>query len=104
MTTQKFISTCAVLVTALTLAGCGGSSSGEDASYSPPVNAAPPAPAPTPAPTPEPVGESFTDWSKNGVFAKDADGAPEIMDDLTFYFDGNDNPDAYSDLLPPEVT
>lgn len=102
MTTQKLISTCAVLVMALTLAGCGGSSGGNDAEISPPVNAAPPAPPPTPAP--EPVGESFTQWSRDGVYAKDADGEPEIMDDLTFNFDGNDNPDAYSDLLPPEGT
>jgi hypothetical protein len=49
----------------------------------------------------QPKAESFTDWSKNGVFAKPAEGAPENMDTLVWNFDGNDNPNAYSELLPP---
>lgn len=89
MTTRKLLFLPLILATAFAVAGCGGSSDGD----------APTPPAPPPPP-PQ-LGESFTTWSKNGVFAKDADGDPEIMDELVFNFDGNDNPDAYADLLPP---
>ena len=67
------------------LAGCGGS----DYDMA------------TPTPPATPQAESFTNWSKTGVFTKPAEGVPENMDTLVWNFDGNDNPDAYSELLPP---
>jgi len=84
-------------IAALVVSGCGGGSDGYSESQSPVVVTPPPAPPPV-----QPTGESFTDWSRNGVFAKAPDGEPEVMDDLAFNFDGDDNPNAYSDLLPPE--
>lgn len=99
MITHRLSPLSLALATALLVVGCGGGSSGYN-DEPPPVAAAPPANPPADPPT-QPTGESFTEWSRNGVFAKPADGAPEIMDELVFNFDGDDNPDAYSDLLPP---
>jgi hypothetical protein len=86
--TRTFICT---LTAAFAVAGCGGGGYDE------------PPPQPQPQPPTQPQAESFTDWSKNGVFAKPAEGAPENMDTLVWNFDGDDNPNAYSELLPPET-
>jgi hypothetical protein len=65
------------------IAGCGG---GGGASYEAP---------PTPM---QPA--SFTNWSKQEVFAKSESALPTETETLVFTFDGDDNPDAYTDLLP----
>jgi hypothetical protein len=53
--------------------------------------------------TPQPRGEGFTAWSKSAVFNAPAEGAPVVMDSLSFNFDGNDDPNAYAELLPPSM-
>jgi hypothetical protein len=89
MKTLRFSLLSATLVAALAAAGCGGGGANTMQSYNPPTPPAPP-----------PVGESFTNWSKTAVFALPEKGAPVIMDSLVFNFDGDDNLDAYADLLP----
>jgi hypothetical protein len=86
MTTRQLTLLC-VSLAALAAAGCGGGGYDEPQPQQPPQ---------------QPQAESFTDWSKNDVFAKPAEGAPENMDTLVWNFDGDDNPNAYSELLPPE--
>ena len=88
---KRFVSSLA-LAAALAAAGCGGG--GGDQMYAPTV------PTPTP-PTSTPVAESFTNWSKTGVFAQPENAAPIAMDTLVFSFDGDENPNAYAELLPP---
>jgi len=74
-------------VVALAMTGCSG---GGD--------------APTPGYSPtQPKSESFTSWSKSAVFTKPAESTPEVMDTLVFSFDGNDDPNAYTELLPPAM-
>jgi ABC-type glycerol-3-phosphate transport system substrate-binding protein len=65
------------------IAGCGGGSS---SSYETPPVATQPA--------------SFTSWSKQEVFAKAETATPTETEPLMFNFDGDDNPDAYAELLP----
>jgi hypothetical protein len=81
------------LAIAFAVVGCGGG--GDRMGYQQPA----PMPMPTPPP-PTPTGEGFTNWSKVGVFMQSENSAPVIMDTLVFNFDGDDNPNAYSDLLP----
>jgi hypothetical protein len=100
MNTLKISLLSVALVAALAAAGCGGGGSGSTAGVPAPTPT--PTPAPTPTPTPPPTGEGFTGWSKTSVFALPEAGAPVIMDELVFSFDGDDNPTAYSDLLPVE--
>src|SRR5215831_256100 len=88
------------LATAFAVVGCGGG--GDRMGYQPPMPTPTPAPTPTPTPPPPaPTGEGFTNWSKVGVFNLPENSDPVIMDTLVFNFDGDDNPNAYSDLLPP---
>lgn len=72
------------LATALAVAGCGGSGSSYD----------------SPATPMQPSSLGFTSWSKQTVYAQSESGAPTDTDGLMFAFDGDDNPDAYNDLLP----
>jgi len=87
MKMQKYYLLSIGFATALAVAGCGSGDSE--------------APAAQPAPPEAPKAESFTNWSKNGVFAKPAEGTPEVMDTLVWNFDGDNDPAAYADLLPP---
>ncbi|HYM36048.1 MAG TPA: hypothetical protein VET48_11665 [Steroidobacteraceae bacterium] len=94
MNSRKFCLLVIGLATAFAVAGCGGGSS-----EAPSTALMPPPPPPTV------TGESFTNWSKVAVFAKPEDGKPIDMplDDkgiLTVNFDGDDNSNAYADLLP----
>ena len=91
MTTFKRNASFLLLVAALAAAGCGGG--GGDQVYNPPAPPAPPAPPP-------PSAEGFTNWFKVSVFSQPAAGTPIEMETLVFNFDSNDNPDAYSELLP----
>jgi len=73
---------------ALAMSGCGGGGGGDSSQgYSPPQARA----------------EGFTAWSKNDVFAKSAETTPVAMDSVNFNFDGNDDPNAYVELLPPAM-
>ena len=71
----------------ISLAGCSAGSDSPISNDSPPRAQA----------------EGFTHWSKSTVFNKPADSTPEIMDTLVFNFDGNDDPNAYAELLPPTM-
>jgi hypothetical protein len=88
------------LAAAFAATGCGGGG-GDRMGYQSPTPTPMPAPTPTPTPPPPPSGEGFTEWSKVGVFMQPENIAPVVMDTLVFNFDGDDNPNAYSDLLPP---
>jgi hypothetical protein len=82
--TKKKLSWVLACVTTLTVAGCD---SNHRQSYS--------APAPAQIQT-----ANFTHWSKQEVFAKPETALPTESEDLVFNFDGDNNPDAYTDLLP----
>jgi hypothetical protein len=73
------------LAIAFAVAGCGGGSSQSDAAL---------------MTTPTPTSESFTNWSKANVFAQPEDATPIVADTSDFTFDGDDDPNAYTDLAP----
>lgn len=88
MKSLKLVMLSVCLVAAFAATGCGGGSDRQVSTM------------PTPTPTPMSSAVEFTDWSKTTVFPGMEDGTPVNMDSLTFNFDSDDNPSAYSDLLP----
>jgi hypothetical protein len=78
------------------LGGCGGG--GGNAGGGNDAGAPPPASNP-PATTPADVG--FTSYSKQ-MHAVAENDQPWDVDTVTFTFDGDQDPHAYDDLLPPE--
>jgi hypothetical protein len=96
MSILKHTGSSLLLIAALAAAGCGGGGGGGDP-Y------AMPTPTPTPTPSPTPTAESYTNWFKVAVFSQPAANPPVDMDTLVINFDSNENPDAFSDLFPPEV-
>lgn len=83
-----------ILLAAIALSGCGGGGGG---SYGSSPNT--PAPAPAPTPTPMPSSVSFTGWSK-ATFGSEEVGAPSEFATVEFNFDSDEDPTAYSDLIP----
>jgi hypothetical protein len=72
------------LAAAFTAAGCSGGGGYESQTVPPPTS----------------TQISFTNWSKQTVYGQSENATPTDLDGLTFAFDGDDNADAYSDLLP----
>lgn len=50
---------------------------------------------------PQPASLGFTQWSKQFVYAQTDASTPIETEMLSFNFDGDEDPNAYLDLLPP---
>jgi hypothetical protein len=85
-----------VLALALTasaaITGCGGGGGGYGGNQAQPVG--------NPGTAPPPAAVGFTSFSKQ-VLATDEREAPREVDMVTFTFDGDQDPTAYDDVLPP---
>jgi hypothetical protein len=90
MKSQLKILALALVASAAT--GCGGGGGGYGDKQSPAAS--------NPGTTPPPAAVGFTSFSKQ-VLATGEHEQPRELDAVTFTFDGDQDPAAYDDLLPP---